>query len=41
MLGRSANGLLEWKDDSGRTLKQIHEEATAEAMPSPESSEAI
>ena len=28
MLARSANGRIEWKDDQGRTLKQIQEEAS-------------
>lgn len=27
VLGRSANGRVEWKDESGRTLKSIQEEA--------------
>ena len=33
LLGRSANGLLEWKDDAGRTLKQVREEAVAPSAP--------
>ena len=29
MLARSANGRIEWKDDQGRTLKQIQEESSS------------
>jgi hypothetical protein len=28
LLARSANGRIEWKDDKGRTLKEIQEEAS-------------
>jgi hypothetical protein len=28
LLARSANGRIEWKDDQGRTLKEIQEEAS-------------
>ena len=27
LLARSANGRIEWKDDSGRTLKELQEES--------------
>ena len=38
VLGRSANGRIEWKDNGGKTLKEIQEEqATAYAVYSPES----
>jgi hypothetical protein len=30
LLGRSANGRLDWKDATGRTLKEIQEAAAAE-----------
>jgi len=39
LLGRSANGLLEWKDESGQSLKQIREQAVAAPTPSPSTSE--
>lgn len=29
LLGRSANGRIEWKDAKGRTLKDLQEAATA------------
>jgi len=32
LLGRNANGRLEWKDDQGRTLRQISE-ASVEGKP--------
>jgi hypothetical protein len=35
LLGRSANGLAEWRDESGQTLKQIREQAVAMPTPSP------
>jgi hypothetical protein len=31
LLGRSAAGPIEWKDQSGRTLKELREEAVAAA----------
>jgi hypothetical protein len=33
LLGRTANGLIEWKDSSGSTLKQLREQMVA-ATPS-------
>ncbi len=29
LLGRTANGLIEWKDSSGSTLKQLREQTVA------------
>jgi hypothetical protein len=34
LLGRTANGLIEWKDSSGSTLKQLREQMVA-ATPNP------
>ena len=31
LLGRTANGRIEWKDSKGRTLKEIQEAVTGEA----------
>ena len=38
LLGRNANGLTEWKDGSGQTLKQLREQAVAVATPAPSAS---
>ena len=32
VLGRSANGRVEWKDSSGRTLKSIQEQAIGQPL---------